>query len=197
MVHWHSLLMSTLLSYFVAWRPLGYTLTFIGMFVEGDAMLFLTAFLTHQGFFDFGDMLFTVVSGVLIGDSAWYWIGYRLDGSKSRLARWAAKVAAPFDEHIKKRPFHTILISKFTYGFHHAILLRAGALRLPFKRYFWIDVIASAVWLLAIGILAYVFSGSYVFLRRYVRYGEIALLFLIVLFVLADHAIAKYYKKKL
>lgn len=174
---------SFIFHYLVFWRPLGYLIIFLGMILEGETLLFITGFLTHGKLFDIGDVLLIAMSGVLIGDLFWYWLGKILDPA-SFLARRLEKIAVHFDRHLMARPFRTIFISKFAYGLNHALLLRAGALRIRTGDFIVSDFPAAILWVLAVGGLGYFSSASFFLVRHYLRFAELALLLGLIIFIL-------------
>ncbi|MBI1755382.1 VTT domain-containing protein [Candidatus Azambacteria bacterium] len=190
---------SLLLHYLVLWKPLGYALLGAGMMVEGDATLFTAAFLTQQGFFDPGDMLFWTLSGALAGDIIWYYLGVRFTNAapSSLVARFVNRLAKPFDGHLIKRLFHTIFISKFTYGIHHALLMRAGMLGITIRDYMLAAFPATILWFVIIVAIGYAFGESFLLLKHYLRFAEIALLAALILFFVLEHFISVRSKKKL
>lgn len=184
------------LHYLLFWRPLGYIFVFIGMALEGDAVLFSAAFLTHQGFFDPGDMAFAVFGGVITGDLLWYRLGASL-AAGGRFARWLERLTAPFDDHLRGRLARTIFISKFAYGLHHPIIMRVGALALNLRRFLAADLAATFCWVLIIGGLGYISSASFAFVRHYLRFTEIALFLALAVFLVFWHFVARRSKAKL
>jgi len=188
---------SFIFHYLLIWRPLGYLLVFIGMIFEGDIFLFTTGFLTFQRFFDPGDMLAILLSGALVGDLLWFWVGQLLDDSDHWFSRWAIKLAKPFDSHLLKMPFRTILLSKFAYGLHHPILLRAGVLRLRFRDYVKFDLLATVLWVVAVGGLGYFSGASFRVVRHYLKYTEFALLASLVIFLVVWHFVSNRSKSKI
>ncbi|MCX6736006.1 MAG: VTT domain-containing protein [Candidatus Parcubacteria bacterium] len=174
----HSLFISSL----IFWKPLGYTLTFFALMIEGDATLFAAAFLTSEGFFDIGDMLVIAIPAVIIGDIVWYFLGRNGISKFPKLKAWADNFAKPVDRHLTDRTFQTLLITKFTYGAHHAILLRAGMSRIHFRKFIKNDILAVSVWFPVIWSLGYFSSISLVFIRRSLRFAEVSLLIGLVLF---------------
>lgn len=176
---------SLFIHYLILSRPIGYALVFTGMIIEGDILLFTAAFLTHQGIFDIGDMLVAVLAGTIVGDMLWYMLGFRLNHSSLFLRRWIDRIAWPFDKQLMSRPFHTIFVSKFIYGIHHALLIRAGNLKLPFKKFALVDFAAIVLWIAAVGGLGYVSGLSFTLLKHYLRFAEFGLAVgLLVLFIL-------------
>lgn len=184
------------LHYLTEYQTLGYIIIFLGMMIEGDILLFTVGFLTYRGYFDIGIVLLIVSLGIVIGDNLWYVLGEVIK-ENSIFGRFITRVIKPFDEHLKKRTVWTIFISKFAYGSHRLTLLRAGMLRLPFKKFIEGDISASVVWILLIGGLGYISSASFFLIRRYLRYSEITLLFGLILFILVSHLITRISKKKL
>lgn len=190
-------LQSLFLSYLTIWKPLGYILAFFGMVFEGDGSLFTLAFLTAEGFFDVGDMLIVVFLSVVFGDSLWYWIGRKYIISFPRVTAWVNRFAKSFDRHLLERPTRTLLLTKFVYGAHHAVLIRAGMSKMDFRKFIKSDLIAVVVWIAVIGGLGYFSSVSLAYEKKYLRYAEISLLIGLVLFFTAEHFIKKISQKEL
>ena len=187
MEHFNSLI----LPYLILWPSLGYILVFVIMMFEGDAALFTAAFLTSQGYFDLWDMTFTALSGVLIGNILWYWAGWHLSRLSPFLYKWSERIGKPFDGHLLKRTFRTFFISKFTYGVHHALLLRAGALKMSLKTFIKNDFFATIMWFCIIWALGYTVGASFVHVKKYLKYAEICLLIALAGFFFLEYTIHK------
>lgn len=171
-----------------AWN---YLIIFVAMIIEGDPFLFSAFFLAHEGVFGVPTLLLVVFFGVLVGDLFWYWLGIKIDKHGSRLVSWAEKIAAPFDEHLISRTFHTIFISKFTYGTYHAILVRAGMLRFPIRRFIGYDAVSTLVWIAVVGGLGYFSSYSFSLIKQYMKIAEIGLLAGVLFFIFLSKYISK------
>lgn len=195
MIHPGALVLSSLLW----WRPLGYAIIFLGMMIEGDGLLFTAAFLTHQGVFDPGDMAVVVLSGVLIGDVLWCWLGAWLAGSPSfaSVSRWLERVTARFDTHLRGRMLRTIFVSKFAYGLHHPLLMRAGAIGIPTRRFLKNDVLATVAWVAVVGGLGYGVSASFVALQRSLRFAERALVLGLFIFFFFEYLVRRRSRRQL
>lgn len=186
------------LAFLTAYRPLGYLLLFLGMIIEGDAVLFTSSFLAHQGFFEFPFVLVIGLAGALLGDSMWYFIGTKMNDHTPLFHKWLGRLSRPFDEHLQDRLLHTIFISKFTYGFHHALLARAGALRVPYRKFLKDDILATIPWFIIISVLGYVSSASVGVIGRSLRSVQILLLIAVVIFFVLWHFfVTKKLKKKI
>ncbi len=178
---------------------LGYAIIFFGMMVEGDILLFTAGFLTHQGYFDIDIMLLLVFLGTIIGDNIWYVLGELLGEKKSflKVKKFIEKATSPFDEHLKNRTARTIFISKFTYGLCKSILLKAGAMKISFRKFIKADLAATFMWIFLVGGLGYLSSASFLAVRHYLRYTELTLLLGIAIFILISYVVTKISKKEL
>lgn len=183
--------MDSLILHYLAlatYRPIAYLVVFLGMVFEGDIILFSAAFLAHQGILNPVPVFLTALWGMIFGDNMWYSLGRR---KNYPFKQWAEKLAQPFDEQLLKNPMRTIFVSKFTYGFNRAILMRAGSLRLNWKKLEESDILATLLWMAIVGGLGYFSSASFNYAKTYLRYGEIALILSLLLFVALEHLINK------
>jgi len=187
---------SLIFQYLTAWEPLAYIIIFFGMMVEGDTVLFIAAFLTHQGILHILPALLTALWGMILGDNLWYTLGFKLKNSNTFLNQWAEKLAKPFDEHLKNHPLRTTFLSKFTYGVGHAIFFRAGAIRIRWGKLEQSDILATLFWMAVVAGLGYFSSASFSLAKHYLRFGEIALLLGLIIFFTLKHLIVKKSKGK-
>lgn len=164
---------SLLMHYLLLSPFVGYTAIFLGMIIEGDVLLFTAAFLTHQGIFNISYMLVFVFAGTIIGDVFWYLLGFKLNHSFLFLRQQINRISRPFDKKILSRPFHTIFISKFIYGINHALLIRAGNLKLPFSEFILADLAATILWIFLVGGLGYSAGASFALFKHYLRFVEL------------------------
>lgn len=181
--------------YFLGWVV--YLIIFIGMILEGEAVLFTAFYLAHQGHLRPEIVILVAMSGIFIGDILWYRLGGHLEKSSVIARKIAAKVSKRLDKHLIKQPLTTIFISKFTYGIYHGVLLRAGALKIRFKTFLRAVASSSLIWLALIGGLAYFSSVSMILLKRYFKYGEIGLVIGIIIFFIITHFISGFSKKEI
>lgn len=184
------------LHYIASWKPLAYGIIFVSMIFEGEIFLFTAAFLVAQRLLSPEFTFLAVFGGVLAGDSLWYWLGHKLNHSDNRFSRWLVKKTGQIDDHLSNNPLRTIFISKFIYGIHHLILVRAGVLKLKFKEFFKDDFIANLVWVFLIGGIGYLSGASFVLVRHYFKFVEYGLIFGLIIFFTLNYFIAKYELKK-
>lgn len=186
---------SLILQQIEAYRPLAYSLLFLGMLLEGDVVLLTAAFLTHQGILSFGPVAAIVLAGVLIGDAAWYLLGSYLHLAPRLLQRWVDRGARLVDSRLERRPFLTIFFSKFTYGFNHLVLVRAGMRRIRFAGFLWSDLVAGVLWAAIIGSLGFFLGAAFPLVKRVVRYTEIVLLLGLLAVLFVEHFIARWSRR--
>lgn len=187
----------SLFFYLIIWQPLGYILGVVGMLIEGDITWFTLSFLTSQGFFNLGLMLFVIFWGVVASDTLFFFIGRSIHRFPGFVKIWSDKIAQPFDRHIHNRPLQTLLISKFAYGVHKPILVRMGMIGKSYWNFMSQDLPSIFVWMAVIGGLGYFAGLSFFLVQQYLHYAEVGLLVGLVIFFLVIKLITKYSIKKL
>ncbi|MEK7634495.1 MAG: VTT domain-containing protein [Patescibacteria group bacterium] len=187
---------SYLLDYLVLLGKFAYLLIFIGIILEGDIVLFASAFLAYNGFFNKWYILFIAFFGAIIGDFLWYKAGYRLNNLSSLFNKFINRFKF-LDNHLTVRPFHTIFISKFTYGFHRLLFMRAGILNFDLVKLFKYDLISVVVWLIIVWGLGYFSGASFLIVKKYFRFTEIGLLVFVLIFFILEYFLSKRSKKEL
>jgi membrane protein DedA with SNARE-associated domain len=168
---------------------------FIAMFLEGDVVLFSAFYLANLGHLNALILILIGIIGVTFGDMVWYKIGEHLEKRSPVFRKIAARITKTWDQRLQNYPVSTLCVTKFTYGIHHAILLRAGAIRLSFKKYMWTMFSAATVWTAVIGGFAYFSSASIDLFKKYVKYGEVGLLIGIIIFFVLMHLLSKIGKR--
>ena len=189
--------METLLfQYLLLWKPLGYFLIFIGLALEGDTTLFILSYLAYNGFFELKNFFLIAFGSALIGDIFWYWLGRKINDSSSFINKITNRIKFA-DSHLIERLPHTIFVSKFIYGTHHLIMLRAGALNINLKKIMKYDFLPTLLWILLIGGLGYLSGAYFIIIKKYVRFVEIGLLIALIIFFIIERFIKKRSEKKL
>jgi membrane protein DedA with SNARE-associated domain len=155
--------------------------------IEGPIVTVICGFLVTLKFFNPFVVYIVMVLGDIVGDGLIYYMGY----SGKRFLKYfhvteekLAKAKTYFRENHKK----AIAMSKLVHGIGSTGLVAAGAIRVPYKKYFQtcatISVIQSFV-MLMLGILfghAYVVIGKY--LNYYAAFVSVAvLIFLVIVFL--------------
>lgn len=176
--------MNTLFLHFLTFaRPIGYILVFLGMMVEGDLFLLSTSFLTKQGFFDIFDFMWAVLLGTIAGDLIWYWLGYKFGGSANKISSYIQKRLSKININFENKFFMKLLLSKFMYGSHHVAVAYLGTKKINFIKYLKAELPATLIWIIIIGVLGYVFGALFALVKEYLKFVELALLILILLYI--------------
>ena len=176
----------------------GYVLLFLGMVLEGEVFLIVSAMLARIHAFDFAEVVTIAFAGVMVGDVFWYWVGVLLSKFNGRIkithaAERTVKMVFP---NFQKRPFLSILISKFIYGVNHATLVFSGVTRLDFKLFINAELLASVVWVAIYSIAGYLFGNAAIAVtQKATRFALLALVFVIG-FILLERWLSNYYERQ-
>lgn len=166
-----------------------------GMLVEGLLFALTVMFLVTTNVVEVWPAMISVAVGAMLEQWLLYHTGTRLNGYP-RITGWVNRIAQRFDDHIKQRTLRTLIISKFIYGIHRAILIRSGMLQLPRARFLKASLVSTAFWLLVIGVFSYYFSGSLLKLTKYTNWWvNILPIILIAVFLLAEKLVGKYLRR--
>lgn len=177
----------------------GYAFLFLGMVLEGEVFLVVSAMLARLGAFDFGEVLAVAFVGVMVGDVFWYGVGIvmtRVEQGRFSLAKTAEKTVLMFFPQFHQKPFFSIFFSKFIYGVNHAALVFSGIVRLKFSIFMKAEFVASLFWVAIYAVAGYLFGYAAVAVTK--KAGLFALLaFIFVLgFVLLERWLGNYVRKQ-
>ncbi|MES2023513.1 MAG: DedA family protein [Patescibacteria group bacterium] len=177
-----------------------YVLVFLGCIVEGPIVMMTSGFLLRTGQFNFWPLYFCLVGGDFVADIGWYFVGryaarkmlFKIGGFFGITPEIVEKIEHRFRKHQDK----ILFISKITMGFGFALatLLVAGILRVPFKRYVFLNLFGGFIWTAFLITVGYFFGNVYTLLS-----GPFKILFIAVIIcggILSLRAINKYLIKK-
>ena len=184
------------LYYILAYPVLAYSLLFLGMMVEGDLLLFAAAFLVELGFLNGWIALPLMFVGAIIGDSMFFEIWKRYLTRYAWLMRWSERLGSFFDKRLQTQLGAAILISKFLYYVHRPIQIRAGMLRIPFRKFFIADLWGTVLWFTTVALCAFLFGSAFSFLSHELRFAEVALALAFVLFYVLEYLVRKWLSKR-
>lgn len=161
---------------------------------EGPIISVICGFLVTLGFFNPFIVYAIMVLGDIIGDGIFYYVGYKGKG----LFRYfkvdeekVAKAKIYFENNHKK----AIASSKIMWGIGTAGLVAAGALHVPYKRYFKTCALYSLFQSLIMILLGVFFGQAYITIGKYFDYYA-AIMTIFVLIILLYIAFRKKYKKE-
>ncbi len=187
-----------LLSYLVSWKLSAYLGAFALMMVEGDAVIFVSAFLTKHGFFYLPYIAPLLLIGALTGDFLWYslgkFIGRYPNGIPSRII---SKITKRFDDGILNRTDTLLVATKFIYGTNRITLIRSGMLNVPIRKFFKANLKAVIIWIFIVGGIAYATSVWIPHLKHYFRYAEIGLALGLLIFLVVERLITTIFEENI
>ncbi len=153
-----------------------YFLVFLGLILEGEAVLFIAVFYTIKGFFEPLFIIPVIFTGVFVGDIFWFKYSFYIARHTPFLGRLVCRFSENFDNYLLSHRGTAFFISKFAYGLNHIAILRAGALKIPFKEFLKADAVASVLWMMIIGGIAYLSALTFDYFRHYLKIAEAGLL---------------------
>lgn len=152
---------------------------------EGPIISVICGFLVTLGFFNPLLVYLVMVAGDIIGDAIFYYIGYKGKGLFHYFKINEEKVEKAkiyFENNHKK----AIAGSKIMWGIGTAGLVAAGALHVPYKRYFKTCALYSLAQSFIMVTLGIFFGQTYEIIERYFNYytSIVSILAIIVLLYL-------------
>ncbi len=164
-------------------------------FFEGPVVMLVSGFFVRIGFFSFLPVYLLLIAGDFAGDIAWYFVGRH--GARKLIYRFGRFFS--LDEKSVERAEHffhhnqvrILFISKITMGFGFAIatLVAAGAARVSFKKYFWVNLGGEFLWAGFLMGIGYFFGNFYIIMNKDLRW-----MFVIAMIVIATAAIYEFGK---
>ena len=158
--------------------------------VEGPVLSMAFGVLLRLGYFSFLPVYAALMLGDVIGDVGWYYVGYHY--GQSAIKRFGARFGVTEEKVEKaKKLFHEnkakiLFVSKITngLGFSVVVLMTAGLVRIPFKKYFAINMAGQVVWSGALLAVGYFLSDSYLRINSIVGKAFLGLVVAIALFAI-------------
>lgn len=141
-----------------------YILLVPGAFIEGISASVIAGSLVRIGIYEFWLAYFCLMAGKLIGDVAWYWVGYHFGEPFIKKAGKYVRLTEP-DIDVAKDLFRryqdgVLFFSKLTMGLGLAIviLFTAGVSKMNFWRYMLFNALGEALWTGALLVIGYYFG---------------------------------------
>lgn len=167
---------------------------------EGPIAMVVCGFLLKLGYFSLIPVYFVLLLGDLIGDFFWYGVGYY--GARPLVHKYGHFVSLTdqmlekIENIFKKNQTKILFISKITMGLGFALvtLITAGAIRVPLRKYIFINVAGGFVWTAFLISLGYFFGNLYLRIDTAFRVAFLVAIGLIL--VLAVFGFRKYIRQK-
>jgi membrane protein DedA with SNARE-associated domain len=178
-----------------------YPLFALGLFLEGEVVLFVAAYLVYEGYLHPSALFLIAFTVVPLGDYMWYSIGQHIGQAQPRIKRFADRIvglaALALDHRLVNQSATTLLVSKFTYGFHRPTLLRIGMLHVPRPQFVRADIIASWLWIMIVAVIGYASAAWLSKLKRYFKFAEVGLLIGILMYLFLSSVVSRLSSKNL
>lgn len=146
---------------------------------EGPVISILAGVMIARGVFNPWITYTILVLGDIIGDTLYYCLG-RYGGrpfikKHGHLFKLREEKMAEWEDHFHhKAPKRTLFLGK-TQPWGSVILFAAGASKMPYLKFLFINTIASMPKTLLLILIGYYFNEAYVTTNRYVQYAGIVL----------------------
>ncbi len=163
--------------------------------IEGPIISVICGFLATLGVFNPFLIFIVMVAGDIVGDGIYYYIGY--SGKKMfRYFKVSEEKIAEAKIYFEKNHKKAIAGSKIMWGIGTAGLITAGALRIPYKRYFKTCAMYSLGQSFVMILIGIFFGKAYETIGKYFNYYASAVSILVVIAILYFIFTKKYKKNK-
>ncbi|GAA1244900.1 hypothetical protein GCM10009609_05380 [Pseudonocardia aurantiaca] len=156
----------------------------IGVVFPGETALLVAGVAAHQGYIGLGPMLAIAVGAAALGDTVGYELGRTL-GPRLRVS-WVGRRIGPdrwksAEEFLGRHGGKAVLLGRFTAVLRALTPGIAGITRMPYLRTFlpW-NIAGAIVWGAGCVLLGYLFSTSLATVGRYLTWGPLVLIALLV-----------------
>jgi membrane-associated protein len=143
---------------------------FFGFFLPGDSLLLTAGLLASQGKLEIATLLIILPIAAILGDNVGYWFGKKTGShifsrDESLLFRRKNLLAARtfYDKHGGK----TIILARFMPFIRTFAPIVAGAVEMPFRRFFTFNVIGGVLWGVGVTLAGYYLGQTIPDIDRY------------------------------
>ncbi|MBN1855113.1 MAG: DedA family protein [Pirellulales bacterium] len=125
-------------------------LTGCGLPIPEEVPIVLAGVLSAHGKMDPTLAYFSCLIGALVGDSVMYTIGYHWGHSlfwvHPRLGKWLhAEREEKFEKAVQRHGLKVMILARFMVGIRGPAYLAAGVIRIPFRRFLLMDLVAATL----------------------------------------------------
>ncbi|MFH1990286.1 MAG: VTT domain-containing protein [Patescibacteria group bacterium] len=173
----------------------GYFILFPLAAFEGPIISLIAGFLVHLGYFSFLPVLIILVLGDVIPDVIYYYIG-RFGSKRKIIEKYGSHLnllEKLWREHGKK----TMFFSKIAYGLSTPLLISAGLVKMPIRRFVSYTIPISITLYTVIITSGYYLGNSYQLAAKYINFAEIIIAVIFVIFIAVYVFSAKYARRQI
>lgn len=176
-----------------------YYFLFPAVIIEGPIITVIAGFLSVQGLMNFYLAFLVIVAGDLAGDAAYYAFGRW--GRKNFIEKYGrfigispAKIAS-LENNFKSNGGKIIVFGKLAHGIGTVFLVAAGASRMPFIKFMFYNLVATAPKSVILLLVGYFFGHAWVRIGGYFDYFALGALVLSIGLLMLYYFVAKAIKK--
>jgi membrane-associated protein len=167
----------------------------IGVVFPGEAALLVAGFAAHQGWIDLVPMLAVAIVAAVVGDSVGYEVGKHF-GPALRTSRLGRRIGAgnwaKADAFLHRHGGKAVFLGRCTALLRALIPGMAGMARIPYLRTFlpW-NIAGGVLWAGGCVLLGFAFSASLETISKYLTWGPVVIIAVLVVGYLALHLTRK------
>lgn len=138
----------------------GVIVVFIGAIIEGETVVVMAGFLSHNGPLNPFAVMLAAFLGSMAGDQGIFIVGRFFSGSAFLRKQAARPIFSKVLNHIEQNPNRFILSFRFLYGLRTIGPLAIGVSSVPASRFFVLNTISAAVWACVMTTLGFLLSKT-------------------------------------
>ena len=161
----------------------GLWVVFIGMIVEGTAVIILSGVLCHMGLLPCELTLIVAISGAIVGDQMWFYIGHNYAQKFISKFQKIEKKIEKVRKKVQSKADILALTSRFIYGGAIAFPFVLGMHNYSHKKFTILDAIGVSFASIVGLSIGYFLSSSFQKVLGYINHFEYMILFVFILFV--------------
>lgn len=162
------------------------SLAFVGEFMPGGILVILAGFLSAQGYWDLGDLIWFAAIGAILGDSLSYWLGSKgthFFRNENRILKLIHLEKG--EQFFKKHGAKSILLGRFIGPIRPIIPFVAGLFQMRQRTFLLWNIVSGFLWAAGYLLLGYFFGSAANIIEAWAtRAGFFAFIALISFFVL-------------
>jgi len=167
-----------------------YVFAFLAALLEGTFIMVLSGVLFRFGYFNLWEIFAVLVVGYFLNGVFWYLVG-RVGGHQIiekfiKRFKVGRKGMDKLEEYFNRHSAKTIFLTRITYGIAMFAFMIAGSLKMKWKKFASISLLATVIWVLGVGAIGYGFGASLQSLSgvtRGITIGIIAIIILLMVLV--------------
>lgn len=132
----------------------------VGTFLEGESVVVLAGFLSHQRVMHLHYVMLVAFAGSFLADQLLFLLGRRYRNTKLVQRAIAQPAFARAMQAVEKYPHGFILSLRFLYGLRTVGPIALGVSSVPPMRYFILNGIAAVIWAVCFSWLGYAFGQT-------------------------------------